>query len=277
MRPLWKGAISFGLVYVPVKIYVATEKKDIKFSYLHKKCKNPVQYRKYCPYCEQEVNAGEIVRGYQYEKGRYVILEEEDLENLAPEAAHSIDIQDFVDLDKIDPIYYDKAYYLAPAAGGEKVYELLKRAMQETNKVAIANVMIRSKVSLAALRVAEGALVMSTMFYADEVRSAGLIEELNYHVQLHEKEIKMAVGLIDSLSTDFKPEKYANERREALMEIVQARIAEERVTVPPARPEPEKVVDLMQALKASIEKAQRERGSPAPAKNRKKAAGRSKG
>ncbi|MEW6274312.1 MAG: Ku protein [Bacillota bacterium] len=273
MRPLWKGAISFGLVYVPVKIYVATEKKDLKFNSLHKRCKTPIQYRKYCPYCNQEVSAEEIVRGYQYEKGRYVVIGEEDLEGLAEETTHSIDIQDFVDLTAIDPVYYDKAYYLVPAAGGEKVYELLRRAMEETNKVAVANVVMRSKISLAAVRVAGAGLIMSTMFYADEIRDARLIEELHYQVNMHENEIKMAVSLINSLSTAFRPEKYRNERREALLEIIQARIADEQIVAPVARPEPEKVVDLMQALKASIEKAQAERGTPG--KGKRKAAGRS--
>ncbi len=272
MRPLWKGAISFGLVYVPVKIYVATEKKDLKFNSLHKECQTPIQYRKYCPSCGREVGAEEIVRGYQYEKGRFVILTEEDFEEPAEEAAHGIDILDFVDLAGIDPVYYDKAYYLVPARGGEKVYELLKRAMQETKKVAIANVAVRSKVSLAAVRADRDVLVMSTMYYADEIRNPHLIEELRYRVNLSENEIKMAVGLINSLSTGFAPEKYRNTRREALLEIIRARIADERV-VTPARPAPEKVVDLMQALKASIEKVQAERGPTAAAPRRRKKTG----
>lgn len=262
MRPFWKGAVSFGLVYVPVKVYVATEKKDISFNSLHSKCKTPIQYRKFCPHCEKEVAAGELVKGYQYEKGCFVLIGEEDLEGINGEVSHSIDISDFVNLARIDPVYYDKSYYLAPSPGGEKVYELLKKAMQETNKAAVAKVTMRNKVSLAALRVAGNVLVMSTMFYADEIRDAGLISEMHYKVNLPENEIKMAVNLIDSLSTEYEPGKYRNERREALMEIIQARIADKQVEAPHIPPEPEKVIDLMQALQASIEKARQERAIP---------------
>jgi len=271
MRPFWKGAVSFGLVYVPVKVYVATKKKDISFNSLHSRCKTPIQYRKFCPYCEREVAAGELVKGYQYEKGHFVVIGEEELSNLNEEVNHSIDISDFIDLARIDPVYYDKSYYLAPSPGGEKVYELLKRAMQETNKAAIAKVTMRSKISLAALRVAGNILVMSTMFYADEIRDAGLISKMHCRVSLSENEIKMAVNLIDSLSTEYKPEKYRNKRREALMEIIQARIAKEQVGEPSVPPEPEKVIDLMQALQASIEKARQERALPAGERKIRKA------
>ncbi len=252
MRPLWKGAVSFGLVYVPVKMYAATEKKDVRFNYLHDKCKNPVQYRKYCPYCDEEVKAGELVKGYQYEKGKYVVLKDEDFENLPGEGTKSIDIMDFVNLADIDPVYYDHPYYLAPGDGGEKVYELLKRAMADTGKVAVARVIIRSKESLAALRVTDNAVVMSTMHYPDEVRHSEQLPELDYKVKLHDNEVRMAVNLIDSLSGEFEPQKYSNEYRKSLMELIQAKIAGEAVAVP-ARPETDKVVDLMSALKASID------------------------
>lgn len=254
MRPLWKGAVSFGLVYVPVKMYSATEKKDVRFNYLHDKCKTPVQYRRYCPYCDVEVSPDELVKGYQYEKGKYVVIKDEELENLPGEGTKSIDIMDFVDLSDIDPVYYDRPYYLAPGDGGEKVYELLKRAMAETSKVAIARVIIRSKESLAALRVTDNVVVMSTMHYPYEVRDSRQLQELNYKVNLHDNEVKMAVNLIESLSSDFEPQKYTNQYREALMETIQAKIAGEEVEVP-ARPDTEKVVDLMSALKASIEMA----------------------
>lgn len=268
MRPLWKGAVSFGLIYVPVKMYAATEKKDVKFNYLHEKCKTPIQYRKYCPYCETEINTAEIVRGYEYERGKYVIIREEDFERLPGETTRSIEIIDFVELSEIDPVYYDRPYYLAPGEGGQKVYELLKRSMRDAKKVAVARVVIRSKESLAALRVAGDTLVMSTMFYPDEVRRPGMIEELNYQADLHENEVKMAVNLIENLSSEFNPEKYNNEYRKALTEMIQAKIAGEAVEAP-ARPETAKVVDLMSALKASIELAKEERSgvkSPRSAK-----------
>ncbi len=259
MRPIWKGAVSFGLVYVPVKMYAATEKKDVKFNYLHEKCRNPIQYRRYCPYCEEEVSLEELVRGYEYERGRYVILREEDFEALPGGDGHNIEILDFVRLEEIDPIYYDKAYYLAPAGGGEKVYELLKQAMEKSGRVAVARVAIRSKVSLAVLRVTGNVLSMSTMFYPDEVRDAGAIEEMHYRVEVPEKELQMAVNLIDSLTAPFDPEKYVDRYRHALLELIRDRVAGQQVAEP-ARAEAARVVDLMEALKASIEKAERERG-----------------
>lgn len=258
MRPLWKGAISFGLIFVPVKLYAATEQKDIRFNYLHEKCKTPVQYRRFCPQCQAEVPMEEIVRGYEYEKGSYVILRDEDFHGAGGEGGKSINIMDFVSLADIDPIYYEKAYYLAPSEGGAKVYELLKKAMSETGKVAVARVVLRNKESLAVLRVSNNTLVMSTMHYPDEVRETGALPELNYQVNLHENEVKMAISLINNLSAAFQPEKYTDTYRERLMDIIQAKIAGAEITTP-TRPETGKVVDLMEALKASIELAKEER------------------
>ncbi|MCL5058054.1 MAG: Ku protein [Actinobacteria bacterium] len=275
MRPLWKGAVSFGLIYVPVKMYAATEKKDIKFNYLHEKCKTPVQYRKYCPYCDTEVTQEEVVRGYEYEKGKFVVMKEEDFERLPGEKTRSVEILDFVDLGEIDPVFYDKAYYLAPGDGGQKVYDLLKRAMGETKKVAVARVVIRSKEALAVLRTAENALMMSTMFYPDEVRNPAVIEELGYRVELHDNEVKMAVSLVENLSSRFEPEKYTNRYREALMEAIQAKVTGREVEAP-AAPGADNVVDLMSALKASIDLAKKAREGEAdtketpPARRRRK-------
>ncbi|MEG6521650.1 non-homologous end joining protein Ku [Desulfotomaculum sp. 1211_IL3151] len=275
MRPLWKGAISFGLVYVPVKMYAATEKKNVKFNYLHEKCKTPVQYRRYCPYCDTEINNEEIVRGYEYEKGRYVVMKDEDFESLPVEGSRSINIVDFVDLTDIDPLYFEKGYYLAPGEGGQKVFELLKKSMQETGKVAIAKVVIRNKESLAAIRVAEGILSISTMFYPDEVRKPQGIPELDYKVELHDNELKMAVSLINNLSAAFQPEKYTDDYRQQLLEVIQAKIAGEEVeTVPTAQTE--KVVDLMSALKASIDLAQKEKDNNKQTETVKKKASRAK-
>ena len=267
MRPIWKGAVSFGLVFVPVKLYAATEQKDIRFNYLHEKCKTPVQYRRFCPYCQTEVIMEEIVKGYEYEKGKYVVLKEEDFENLSGgEGGRSIEILDFVNLAEIDPVYYEKAYYLAPSEGGAKVYELLRRAMGDTGKVAVARVVIRSRQALAAIRVSGNVLVMSTMHYPDEIRQASVLPEMNYQVNLHENEVKMAENLIGSLSAEFRPDKYSDTYREALMEVIQGKITGEAVEVP-ARPETGKVVDLMDALKASIDLAKQERVKQAkPAK-----------
>ena len=260
MRPMWKGAVSFGLVYVPVKMYAATEKKGVKFNYLHDKCKTPIQNRRYCAYCDTEVGNEEIVRGYEYEKGKYVVMKDEDFENLPSEGTKSITIVDFVDLADIDPIFYDKGYYLAPGEGGQKVYELLKRSMLETGKVAVAKVVIRNKESLAALRVADDVLSISTMFYYDEVRKPKAIPELEYTVELHDNELKMAVNLINNLSSEFQPDKYTDEYRQQLMEMIQSKIAGEEVEAAPTA-QTDKVVDLMSALKASIDLAKQEKES----------------
>jgi DNA end-binding protein Ku len=259
MRPIWKGAISFGLVFVPVKLYAATEKKDIKFNFLHEKCNTPVRYQRLCPYCGVEVPREEIVRGYEYEKGKYVVFKNGELDQIAPSGGKkNIEIMDFVDLVEIDPVYYEKAYYLVPVDGGMKAYELLKKAMGDTGKVAVARIVMRSRETLAVLRVNGNSLIMNTMHYPDEIRQAGVLPEMNYQVNLHENEVKMAVNLVSSLSADFRPEKYTDTYRQGLIEVIQAKIAGETVKVP-AEPEAGKVVDLMEALKASIELAEKER------------------
>ncbi len=261
MRSMWKGAISFGLVNIPVKLYSATEKKDIKFNYLHSVCKTPLKYQKLCPACNREVPMEEVVRGYEYQKGQYVLIADEDLENLPAATTKAVELLDFVDLAEIDPLYYDKSYYLAPDEGGRKPYSLLKKAMEGTGKIAVARVVIRSKPSLAVIRVHEDALVMETMFFPEEIRSAKLIGELNYQVELHDNELKMAISLINSLAAPFDPAKYTNEYRAAIMQIIEAKIAGEQVTIP-SQATAGKVVDLMEALKASIQLAQAEKASP---------------
>lgn len=252
MRTLWKGAVSFGLVNIPIKMYVATEKKDIKFNYLHKECMSPVHYQKYCSKCQREISNEEIVRGYEYQKGNYVLLNEEDLERIPLDSTKTIDILDFVELNQVDPIYFDKTYYLEPADGGEKAYTLLIEAMTATSKVAIAKVLIRSKQSLAALRVKDKVLIMETIFYPDEIRSPASLNLGVDKARLHENEIKMAVSLIDNLSTDFDPAKYEDEYRKALWEIIQSRIVGKEVVIPDPINEKGNVVDLMEALKASV-------------------------
>lgn len=256
MRTLWTGAVSFGLVNIPVKMYTATENKDIKFHYLHSKCHTPVQYKKICPACNQEVPPEELIMGYEYEKDRYVVLKDEDFQRLPGENTRTIDILDFVDLAEIDPIFFDKSYYLEPNKGGEKAYALLKRAMAETGKIAIAKVVIRSKENLAALRIAGGVLVMETMYYPDEIRSAQGLTAARQEPPLHENEIKMAVSLISNLSSRFEPGKYTNEYRAKLMEMIQAKIAGDEVQTA-QRPETGKVIDLMEALRASLELTQK--------------------
>ncbi len=260
MRALWKGAITFGLIYVPVKMYAATEKKDVKFNYLHARCHTPLRYVRYCPHCDGEVKNDEIVRGYEYEKGRYVTVTEDELAGLSGEKSRSVDIMDFVDMQKIDPVYFDRSYYLGPGEGGKKVYELLRRSMLETARAAIALITIRNRESLAVIRPTGRALIMETMFYADEVRSVEQIEEIGGQINLHANEVQMAVNLIENLSTDYEPGKYNSAYREKLHEMIRAKIAGEAVVEKPAAPAAENVVDLMSALKASIELAKEERG-----------------
>lgn len=257
MRTLWKGAISFGLVNIPVKLYTATENKDIKFNYLHEKCKSPITYKKYCPVCATEIAQEELVKGYEYEKGKYVVIKEEDFHQISPDLNKTVDIIDFVNLAEIDPVYYDKSYFLVPNDGGQKAYALLKRAMEETGRIGIAKVTIRTKQSLAAIRVQDKGLIMETMFYPDEIRSSDLLTELNYSSDIHDNEIKMAVSLIGNLSGAFEPEKYNDNYREALLKLIEGKITGEEVEVLPIRKEG-KVVDLMEALRASIKITQDE-------------------
>lgn len=263
MRNIWKGVISFGLVSIPIKLYAATEAKDIKFNFLHKECKSPIKYEKVCPVCQKELHPEDLVRGYEYEKGRYIIIQEEDLEKIPLSTLKSIEILDFVRLEEIDPIYFVKSYYLAPGELGTKPYHLLWEAMRKTGRIAIAKIVLRQKESLAVLRVYQNCLVLETIFYPDEIRSTEYIPELNYEVQIHENELKMAVSLIDNLTADFAPEKYHNQYREALMELIHAKISGEEVTVAPEA-EPARVIDLMEALQASIAAAQKEKKQKTP-------------
>jgi len=261
VRTLWKGAVSFGLVNIPIKMYVATERKDIKFNYLHKECMSPIQYRKYCPNCNREIASEEIVRGYEYQKGNFVVINEEDLERIPLESTKTIDILDFVDLAQVDPIYFDKTYYLEPSQGGEKAYTLLIEAMTQTSKVAIAKVIIRSKQTLAALRVKDQVLLMETIFWPDEIRSPSALDLGVDRVKLHDNEIKMAVSLIENLSTDFEPTKYQDEHRQALWELIESKIVGKEVVAAAPAADRGNVVDLMEALKASVKLAEENRNA----------------
>jgi DNA end-binding protein Ku len=274
MRTIWKGAISFGLVSIPIKLFPATEQKDVKFRYLHKTCQAPLRYQRVCTVCGKEVSQDDIVRGYEYESGRYVIINEEDLEKIPDERSRTVDIIDFVSLEEIDPVYFDKTYYLAPGEAGEKAYALLRRAMAETGKIAVAKVVIRNKESLAVIRGYQNLVVMETIFYPDEIRDPALLPGFDREVKLHDNEMKMARELIENLATTFNAEKYDDEYRKKLMELIRAKIEGEQIAIPDVA-EKGKVVDLMEALKASVEMAKKStEGQEKPArKKRKKAAG----
>lgn len=266
MRSMWKGSISFGLVTIPVKLYAATEAKDIRFNLLHEECRSPVQYRKFCSTCEREISGEEIVKGYEYEKGRFVLVRDQEMEAIPVAAARTLDIVDFVKLEQIDPIYFEKTYYLEPGEGGAKAYALLRRAMEQTGRIAIARVVIRSKESLAAIRLFEGGvLAMNTMHFPEEIRSpaglTGIVEP-----ELRPQELEMAVNLIASLSSgEFEPAKFQNQYREALLEMIHAKVAGEEIVQVEAQPERGRVVDLMEALRASIRVAEEERPARPPA------------
>jgi DNA end-binding protein Ku len=248
MRPIWSGTISFGLVSVPVQMYSATQSKELRFHFLHKDDLQPIGYDKVRKDTGEHVDPDDVVRGFEIEKGRYVPIEDEDLDRLDIELTHSIDILDFVDLDEIDPIYFRKAYYLLPQDGAEKPYRLLVRALDETGKVGIAKVVIRNKQHLAALRAHDGVLVLETMYYADEVRRP---ESVNGRTRLQKAEVDMAKSLVENLSGSFKPEKYDDTYRKELLDLIRAK-AKGKTLPEPAEEEEAEVVDLMAALKESV-------------------------
>ncbi len=252
MHTMWKGSISFGMVNIPIKMFTATEEKDIKFRYLHKECNTPLKYKKTCPTCNKELTEDDIIRGYEYEPGHYVILNEQDFIAVKSEINNkSIEILDFVNLAEIDPIYFDKSYYLSPQETGEKAYSLLRRAMDDTGKIAIAKITIRNKQTLAALRFYDNVLVLETIFYPDEVRAVSLVPGLPENVDVDKKELDIATKLIDNLSAKFDPSKYTDEYREALKEVIDKKIKGKEIEVAPEAPE-RNVIDLMEALQASL-------------------------
>ncbi|HJV46403.1 MAG TPA: Ku protein [Bacillota bacterium] len=253
MHTMWKGSISFGLVNIPVKMFSATEDKDIRFRHLHKDCGTPIKYSKTCPHCEREVQMNEIVKGYEYEPGRFVVISDEDIDAITPETRKTIEILDFVSLDQIDPIYFDKTYFLSPNETGDKAYVLLREAMQRTGKIAIAKITIRSKESLAAVRLYQNCIVMETIFYPDEVRPVEQVPGLPTQLAVSEAEMNMAVQLIENLATDFDASKYNDDYRHKLLDLIHAKVEGEQVQEAPEIPRAVKVVDLMAALQASLE------------------------
>ncbi len=260
MRAMWKGSISFGLVNIPVKMFAATEKKNLKFRNLHHNCNTPLEYRKVCPKCQQEVENQQIVKGYEYEQGRFVIITDDDLKKIPDKTTKTIDIVDFIELTEIDPVFYDATYYLTPADAGEKAYNLLQEVMAKTGKIAVASLTIRSKQSLAALRTYNKILAVETMYYPAEVRDTANLPEWNYQTVIHDHEMKMALELVNNLTAPFEPEKYKDNYRQELMNIIQAKVAGAEVTEVEDR-EQGKVVDLMEALKASVNATGNYRGS----------------
>src|SRR5256885_147453 len=255
-RSIWSGAISFGLVNVPVKLYSAVSRKTVRFHQLHDSDHVRIQQKRICPADGEEVPYDNIVKGYEISPDKYVVIEPEELEALDPKKTRAIEIQEFVDLDEIDPIYFDHPYYLAPGTGASKAYRLLMSAMQETNKVAIARVVIRQKENLVAIRATGDVMTMATMVFHDEVIDPETIDEVpdEDEAKVSKREVEMAQQLIDSLTAEFEPEKYHDEYRERVLELIEAKASGEEITIQPPE-EPAKVPDLMAALEQSLDAA----------------------
>jgi DNA end-binding protein Ku len=268
-RAIWSGAISFGLVNVPVKLYSATSPKTVRFHQLSSKTGARIRQKRVDPSTDAEVPYEEIVKGYEITPDRYVLIEPEELDALDPKATKTIDIEEFVDLDEIDPIYYDHSYYLAPTAGGAKAYRLLLDAMRDTGKVGIGRVVLRSKQQLAALRPTGNVLTLTTMLFGDEVLPADRLDELDSvaEAEASDRELKMAEQLIESLSGHFDPSKFRDEYRERVIDLIERKAAGEEIAVQPQAEEPAAAPDLMAALEASLAAVKDESAAkPAPRK-----------
>lgn len=265
-RSMWKGAISFGLVTIPVAVYPATEEKSLKFNQLHDEDMGRIRYKRVCSVDGEEVGFDHIVKGYEVEKDRYVILTDEDLDAVPVESSRAIDIQQFVDLDEIDPMLFKKSYYLVPDETGAKAYALLRKALAEENKVGIAKVSFRDKEHLAALRFKDQVFVLETMYWPDEIRAADF-ETIDTDGKVRSNEVEMAKQLIASLSEPWSPERFTDEYREALLGIVEKKLAGEPIEIAEEAPAA-RVVDLMAALKASVEAAKSRTPAAKPAGKR---------
>ena len=273
-RAIWSGAISFGLVNVPIKLYSATSQKTVRFHQLHARDGVRIQQKRFCPADGEEVPYEDIVKGFEIAPDRYVILKQEELDALDPRHTKTIDIEAFVELADIDPVYYDSAYHLAPAQGGAKPYALLLSAMEQAGKVAIGRFVLRTRQQLCALRPANGVLMLSTMLYGDEVNAPERLDELEdiQEIEANEREVAMAGQLIESLSTPFDPASYRDEYREKVLDLIDRKAAGEEVAVQPAAAAPAPVPDLMAALEASVAAVRGNGGpadAPAPARKRR--------
>ncbi|MGG3626243.1 Ku protein [Bacillus gobiensis] len=264
MHTMWKGSISFGLVNIPIKLFSATEDKDIKLRTLHTACRAPIKYEKVCTNCNQEVSPKEITKGYEYVKGKYAIFSEDELAELKEKNEEkAVEIVDFVKLEEIDPIYFNRSYYMGPGENGAKAYSLLREALRKTGKIGVAHITIRSKKQLAILRVLENSLLMETIHYPDEIKQADHVPAVPENIEINEKELQTAIKLIDELTIPFDPEQYEDTYRVAFLEKIKEKLQKEDPVSPTATPK-EDVVDLVSALQASIERTKT--GSTRPKK-----------
>src|SRR5437879_2522110 len=255
MRAIWKGSISFGLVNIPIGLYPATRKEELRFRVLRKRDLSPVNYKRVAEKDGKEVPWDQIVKGYEYEKGKYVVLKDEDFERVDLEATQTVDIQDFVDQEEIDPMFFYKPYYLEPQKGGDKAYALLRDALKDTNKVGVAKVVIKTRQYLAGVKPEDGALVLELMHFADELAETSKLN-IPKKVEVGKRELQMATALIDGMSAKWNPEKYKDDYREALMEVIEEKVeagGKEIEEKPKKVPKPTKVIDLVKVLQQSLE------------------------
>jgi DNA end-binding protein Ku len=261
-RAIWSGSIGFGLVSIPIRLYTATKKRDVRFHEFQGGTGQRIRHKRVAEETEAEVEYEDVVKGYEVDRGEYVIVTPEELEAARPEATHTIEIHDFVSLSEIDPISFEKSYYVGPqeGTGAERPYALLLRAMQERSKVGIGSFVMREKEHLAAIRPMDGVLVLETMFFPDEVRPAEEIVSPPKDLDVDPKHLRMAIELIDSLSSPWEPARYRDTYRERVLELIE-RKAEGRATVTEEPAKPGTVRDLMDALRASVEAAKQERGA----------------
>lgn len=262
MRPLWRGAITFGLISIPVRLYSAVENKSLQFHLLHEKDGGRIKYQRTCGKCGEEVTWDDIIKGYEYSKDHYVTFTQEEMAALDVDSIKAVDVVSFVPLERVDPIYFDKSYYVAPESSGLKAYRLLADALQAEGQVGVAKVTLREREHLATIRLKDGVFVLETMHWPDEIRTPSF-EELDKRVDVRDNEVKMARQLIQQLSDDFRPEQFEDEYRTRLQELAEKKVDGQEITVSAETEEegPAEVVDLMEALKASVAQAKERRGA----------------
>jgi DNA end-binding protein Ku len=266
VKALWKGSVTFGLVNIPVGLYSAVSEKSLKFHMLHADDGGRIRYQRVCAICGKEVGWDDIVKGYEYSKDHYVQFTDEEMQAVDVESIKAIDIVNFVPLEDIDPIYFNKTYYVVPEPSGLKAYRLLQEALEAEGQVGVAKVALRDKEHLATVRLKDEVFVLETMHWPDEIREPAF-DVLDRSVDVRDSEVKMARQLIQQLSSDFKPEEFKDEYRERLAALVEQKVEGQEITVAAvAEEEPTKVVDLMEALKASVAEAKKK----TPAKTTKK-------
>ena len=271
-RAIWKGSISFGLVNIPIALYPATRREELKFRLLRKSDLSPVNYKRVAKKDGREVPWDQIVKAYEYEKGKYVVLKDEDFQRVDLEATQTVDIQDFVEQDEIDPIFFYKPYYLEPQKGGDKAYALLRDALKDTNKVGIAKVVIKTRQYLAGVKPENGALVLELMHFADELADPGKLH-VPKKTGVGKREMNMAKSLIDSMSSKWNPEKYKDDYREALMEVIEEKVeagGKEIEEKPKKAPKPTNVIDLVSVLQKSLEETGAKKKTPAKSRRKQK-------